>query len=163
MLQNRLTTPLSDAEQQNAMHLLSELSHLPLAVVHSAACMNASPMTAQQYRVQLAEHKEAALEFSDDPSEGELRESGLRDTVAATLSLSMSQVRHVNAVVADYLFLAACVNRRDISLDFMEATLPQTREDAIKVLDQYALVTRRPAESALDVHRLVYCALRERL
>jgi hypothetical protein len=75
----------------------------------------------------------------------------------------MSQVRHVNAVAADYLFLAARVNRKDISLDFMEATLPQTREDAIKVLDQYALVTRRPAESALDVHRLVYCALRERL
>jgi DNA polymerase III delta prime subunit len=49
MLQNRLTTPLSDAEQQNAMHLLSELSHLPLAVVQGAACMNAGPMTAQQY------------------------------------------------------------------------------------------------------------------
>jgi hypothetical protein len=163
MLQNRLTTPLSDAEQQNAMHLLSELSHLPLAVVQAAACMNAGPMTAQQYRAQLAEHKEAALEFSDDPPEGELQESGLRDTVAATLSLSISQVRHVNAVAADYLFLAACVNRKDISLNFMEATSPQTREESIKVLDQYALVTRRPAESALDVPRLVHCALREKL
>jgi tetratricopeptide (TPR) repeat protein len=163
MLQNRLTTPLSDAEQQDAMHLLSELSYLPLAVVQAAACMNASYMTAQQYRAQLAEHKEAALEFSDDPPEGELRGSSLRDTVAATLSLSMSQVHRSNAVAADYLFLAACIDRKDISLDFLEATSPRTREDAIKVLDQYALVTRRPAESALDVHRLVHCALRERL
>jgi tetratricopeptide (TPR) repeat protein len=163
MLRNCLTTPLSDAEQQDAMHLLSELSYLPLAIVQAAACMNASHMTAQQYRAQLAEHKEVALKFSDNRPEGELRESGLRDTIAATLSLSMSQVRHSNAVAADYLFLAACVDWKDISLDFPEATSPRTREDAIKVLNQYALVTRRPTESALDVHRLVHCALRERL
>jgi hypothetical protein len=145
------------------MHLLSELSHLPLAVVQAAACMNASHMTTQQYRAQLAEHKEAALEFSDDPSEGELRESGLKTTVAATLSLSMSQVYQSNAVAANYLFLAACVDQTDISLDLLEAASPQAREDAIKVLDRYALVIRRPAESALDVHRLVHSALRKRL
>jgi hypothetical protein len=137
------------------MHLLSELSYLPLAVVQ-AACMNASHMTAQQYRAKLAEHKEAALEFSDDPPEGELRESGLRDTVAATLSLSMSQVRHSNVVTADYLFLAACVDRTDVSLDLLDTASPQAREDAIKVLDRYSLVIRRPTESALDVHRLVH-------
>jgi hypothetical protein len=50
MLQNRLTTPLSNAEQQQAMHLLSELSFLPLAVAQAAACMNNSSMTVQQYQ-----------------------------------------------------------------------------------------------------------------
>jgi hypothetical protein len=39
----------------------------------------------------------------------------------------------------------------------------QAREDAIRVLDKYALVTRRPADSALDLHRLVHQALRKRL
>ncbi|XPS69094.1 hypothetical protein M3J09_001374 [Ascochyta lentis] len=38
MLQNRLTMPLSNAEQQDAMHLLNNLSCLPLAVVQAAAC-----------------------------------------------------------------------------------------------------------------------------
>jgi hypothetical protein len=89
MLQNRLTTPLPDAEQQEAMHFLEELSYLPLAVVHAAACMNASGMTVQQYQGQLAEHKETALEYSDGLSGGELRESGLRKNVAATLSVSI--------------------------------------------------------------------------
>ncbi|OSS50032.1 hypothetical protein B5807_05248 [Epicoccum nigrum] len=163
MLQNCLTTPLPNAEQQEAMHLLRELSYLPLAVVQAAACINASNMTVQQYRAQLAEHKEAALEYSDDPSKGELRESGLRTTVAATLSLSMSQVRHSNAVAVDYLFLAACVDQKDISLELLEAASPQARKDAIKALDRYALIIRRPAESALDVHRLVHSALRKRL
>jgi hypothetical protein len=47
MLQNCLTTPLSNAEQQEALHLLRELSYLPLAVAQAAACMNASSMTVQ--------------------------------------------------------------------------------------------------------------------
>jgi tetratricopeptide (TPR) repeat protein len=163
MLQNCLTTPLSNTKQQDTMHLLEELSHLPLAVVQAAACMNASGMTVQQYQVQLAEHREAVLKYSDDPSEGELQEFGLRNTIAATLSLSMSQVRQINPVAADCLFLAACVDRKDIPLDLLEAASLQAREDGIKVLDRYALVTRRPAESALDVHRLVHDALQKRL
>jgi hypothetical protein len=163
MLQNRLTTPLSNDEQQEAMHLLEELSYLPLAVVQAAACMNTRGITVQQYQAQLYEHKEAVLKYNDDLSEGEQRESGLRKIVAATLSLSMSQVHHSNAVAADYLFVAACVDRKDISLDLLEATSLRAREDAVKVLDKFALITRRPAESALDLHRLVHQALRKRL
>jgi tetratricopeptide (TPR) repeat protein len=162
-LQNRLTSPLSNAEQQKAVHLLRELSYLPLAVVQTAACINASEMTVQQYQAQLDEYKRAAFVYNDDSSKGELRESGSRDIVAATLSLSMRQVRRSNAVAADYLFLAACIDRKDISLDLLHAASPQARENAVKVLDRYALITRRPAESALDVHRLVHCALRKRL
>jgi tetratricopeptide (TPR) repeat protein len=163
MLQNRLTSPLSNAEQQKAVHLLRQLSYLPLAIVQTAACINASKMTVQQYQAQLDEHKQAAFEYNDELSKGELRESGSRDIVAATLSLSMRQVRRSNAVAVDYLFLAACVDRKDILLDLLDAASPQAREDAVKVLDRYALVTRRPAESALDVHRLVHYALRKRL
>jgi tetratricopeptide (TPR) repeat protein len=163
MLRNRLTRPLPIIEQQEATHLLSNLSYLPLAVVQAAACMNASHMTVQQYRAQLDQHKKAALEYSDDSFEGEQREHSLRNTVAATLSLSMSQVRQSNAVAADYLFIAACVYQTDISLDLLEAASLRAREDAIKVLDRYALITRRPAESALDVHRLVHHALRNRM
>lgn len=144
------------------MHLLRELSYLPLAVAQAAACMNATSMAVQQYQAQLAEHKQAALEYTDDSSKGELRESNLRNTVAATLSLSTSQVRHSNAVAADYLLLAACIDRKDILLDLLAAS-PRARKEAIKVLERYALVTRRPAESALDVHRLVHHALRKRL
>jgi tetratricopeptide (TPR) repeat protein len=162
MLQSRLTTPLLNAGQQEAMHLLRELSYLPLAVAQAAACMNVSSMTVQQYQAQLAEHQQAPLEYSDDPS-NKLQESGPRNTVAATLSLSLSHVRQSSAVAADYLFLAACVDRKDILLDLLEAASPQAREDAINVLDRYALVTRRPAESALDVHRLVHYALQKSL
>jgi hypothetical protein len=74
MLQNCLTTLLLNAEQQDTMHLLEELLHLPLAVVQAAACINASSITVQQYQVQLAKHREVVLKYSNDPSKGKLQE-----------------------------------------------------------------------------------------
>ncbi|KAJ5033272.1 kinesin light chain [Bipolaris maydis] len=140
MLQSRLTTPLSNAEQPAAIRLLRELSHLPLAVSQAAACINASNIT----------HNQAALKHSNDLREGEQGESSLRKAVAATLSLSLEQ-----------LYFSACVDRKDIPLDLLKAASPQARVDAIMILNRYTLVTRRPAESAFDVHRLMQGRLHE--
>jgi hypothetical protein len=163
MLRNRLVRPLSNNEQQEAEYLLRELLYLPLAVAQAAACMNASGMTVQEYRSQLDEHTKLALEYSGTSSEGKLQSSNVKDPVATTLSLSIDQISRDNLFAADYLFFAACVDQKDISLDLLEAASPQASEDAIRLLDKYALVTRRPAESALDLHRLVHQALRKRL
>jgi tetratricopeptide (TPR) repeat protein len=163
MFQNHLMSPLLDAEEHEAKDLLRELSYLPIAIVQAAACMNASSMTVQEYRAQLDEHKRLALGYSSDFSGDNVQSSGVANPVATTLFVSMNQITHSNASAADYLSLAACVDRKDILVDLLEAASPRTREDAIKVLDRYALITRRPAESALDVHRLVHRALRARL
>jgi tetratricopeptide (TPR) repeat protein len=162
MLQNHLMRPLSDAEQHEAKDLLRELSYLPIAVVQAAACINASSMTLQAYRAQLGEHKELALRYIDNPSKDNVLSHDPINPVATTLSIAIDQITRSDVSAAGYLFLAACVDRKDISLDLLEAVSAQTRE-ATKVLDKYALITRRPAESALDVHRLVHRALRERL
>jgi hypothetical protein len=163
MLQVRLSRPLAITEQQEAKHLLRALSYLPLAVMQAAACIKASGMTVQEYRLQLDRHKESGIEHSGDSSESRIQDSGVKDPVAAALFISIDEISRDNAFAADYLFLAACVDRKDISLDLLEAASMQARQDAIRMLDRYALVTRRPAESALDVHRLVHQALRKRL
>lgn len=77
--------------------------------------------------------------------------------------MSINHVWHRNALAVGYLFFAACVEWKDISLDLFELALLRTKEDGVKVLIKYALVTRRPADSALDLHRLVHRFLRERL
>ncbi|EDU43470.1 hypothetical protein PtrSN002B_010564 [Pyrenophora tritici-repentis] len=120
-------------------------------------------MTVQEYRLQLDEHRELAIEYSGDLSKGRIQESGVEDPVPTALFLSIDQISRDHAFAADYLFLAASVDRKAISLDLLEAVSMQAREDAIRMLDKYALVTRRPAESALDLHRLVHQALRKRL
>ena len=68
-----------------------------------------------------------------------------------------------HAVAADYLSLYACEEQRDISLDRLDAALMQMRENSVNVLERYALITRRPAESALSLRRLVYAATRKQL
>ncbi|KAK7177543.1 hypothetical protein PSPO01_16409, partial [Paraphaeosphaeria sporulosa] len=142
MLQNHLATLLSDTGQlREAELLLRELSYLPLAVVQAAACINASGMPVHEYRAQLG-HKKAAFEHSSSSLGSKLYGHGIDDPVVATLFVSMS---HVYALATNYLFFAA------------------VKEYAVKVLEKYALITRRPADSALDLHRLVHRALREDL
>ncbi|KAF5845127.1 hypothetical protein GGP41_001220 [Bipolaris sorokiniana] len=135
MLQVRLERPLANTEQQEAEHVLRELSYLPLAVMQAAACMKAIGMTVQEYRARLDEHKELAIEQGGDSSSGRLQDSGVKDPVAAALFLSIYEISRDNALAADYLFLAACLDRKDISLDLLEAASVQAREDAIRVLD----------------------------
>ncbi|KAI4940161.1 hypothetical protein J4E86_011127 [Alternaria arbusti] len=163
MLQVSLERPITNAEQQEAEHLLRELSYLPLAVMQAAACMKASGMTVQEYRSRLDDYKELTTKHSDDSSRGRLQDTSVKDPVAAALFVSIDQISRNNVFAADCLFLAACVNQKDISLDLLEAASMQAREDAIRVLNTYALVTRRPAESAFDIYRLVHQALRKRL
>ncbi|KAF1967610.1 kinesin light chain [Bimuria novae-zelandiae CBS 107.79] len=161
MLGNYLNTPVSGSEQQEAKLLLQELSYLPLAIVQAAAYINTRNITLRDYRSQLLKQKEEALEHSGELSEGKLQEYGPKGPVTTTLLISMDQIRGSDSLAADYLFLAACVDRKDIPVDLLEASSHREREDAIKVLNSYALVTRRPAESALDLHQLVHGALRQ--
>jgi tetratricopeptide (TPR) repeat protein len=161
MLQNHLARPLSNTEQQEADYLLRELSYLPLAVTQAAACMKTSGMTLQEYRSRLDEHTDVAPANSGNSSKSLPQSSVVRDPVATTLSLSIDQIKVDNSFAADCLFFAACLDRKDISLDLLGAPSPQAREDAVRLLDKYALVTRRPAESALDLHRLVHQAIRK--
>jgi tetratricopeptide (TPR) repeat protein len=161
MLQNHLARPLLNTEQQEADYLLRELSYLPLAVTQAAACMKTSGMTLQEYRSRLDEHTNVAPANSGNSSRCQPQSSDVRDPVATTLSLSIDQIKVDNSFAADCLFFAACLDRKDISLDILGAPSPQAREDAVRLLDKYALVTRRPAESALDLHRLVHQAVRK--
>jgi hypothetical protein len=161
MLDNYLSTPVSQSQQQEAKRLLQELPYLPLAIVQAAAYMNARSTTPKYYRSELDRHKELALEHCSNAPEDPLHSSNVKSPVATTLGLSLDEIRHSNSLAAHYLFLAACVDRKDIPLDLLDASTIRAREDAVKVLSRYALVTRRPAESALDLHRLVHRALHE--
>ncbi|KAH7119535.1 kinesin light chain 3 [Dendryphion nanum] len=160
MLEQYLNTPVSRNEQQQAELLLQELSHLPLAIVHAAAYINTTRITLQNYRTQLAERDQADLNSISDIPENKLQGYDRKSPIAATLHLSIKHICHESPLAAEYLFLAACVNPKDILLGFLGAPSPYEKEEAIRILNCYKLVTRRPAESALDLHRFVHAALR---
>ncbi|CAI6337008.1 unnamed protein product [Periconia digitata] len=161
MLEQYLDTPVLKSEQQHAELLLQELSHLPLAIVQAAAYINIRNITLQDYRMQLSKQHQTDLDSISNALDSKLQEYNRDSSVATTLHLSIEQIRHDSLLAAEYLFLAACVDRKDILLEFLEAPSSREREDAIRIINNYKLITRRPAESALDLHRLVQGALRQ--
>jgi tetratricopeptide (TPR) repeat protein len=160
MFVNCLTMPLSYIEQQEAKYLLQELSHLPLAILQAAAYINTTNITPQIYRSQLLGPIKETVDRNSDVFEDNILKYDTKDPVATTLMISLDHIRGSHDLAAKYVFLAACIDRKDIPLDFLEASTNREREDAIRTLSKYALVTRRPADSSLDLHRLVHRSLR---
>ncbi|KAF2647174.1 HET-domain-containing protein [Lophiostoma macrostomum CBS 122681] len=161
LLENHIQSPLSRSKQQEAQLLLHELSYLPLAIIQAIAYINTRKITIQEYRSLVDRQREAVLKSSSVLPKNGPQEYNTTDPVTTTLLISLDQIRSGSALAADYLFLAACVNWKDIPLDLLPASSAREREEAIKVLSSYGLVTRRPAESSLDLHQLVHRALRE--
>jgi hypothetical protein len=123
--------------------------------------MNSRSIILQNYQSELDQLKKLDLMHSGNAPKGLLQGSNAKSPVAATLGLSLDEIRCSNALAADYLFLAACVDQKDILLDLLDAFSTRAREDAVKVLSRYALITRRPAKSVLNLHGLVHSALRD--
>jgi tetratricopeptide (TPR) repeat protein len=162
MLENYLTNPVLTSEKEERELLLKELSYLPLAIIQAAAYINIGNITLRDYRAQLAKQKKDALELSSSLFEDESQNCVIREPVATTLLISLDQIRRNHSLAADCLFLTACIDRKDIPLNLLgAAALPRERDDAVRILDAYALVTRRPADSALDLHRLIHLAIRQ--
>ncbi|KAF2008718.1 kinesin light chain [Aaosphaeria arxii CBS 175.79] len=163
MLENYLDIPISASEQQQLeqQQLLQELSYLPLAIIQAAAYINTTGVTLQQYQLLLERQNEHTPGHSSKPSEDKEQERTTKNPVATTLFISIDEIQRSNTLAADYLFLTACVAQKDIPLDLLAANQPGERESAVNIISRYALITRRPADSALDVHRLVHRALRE--
>jgi tetratricopeptide (TPR) repeat protein len=165
MLRNHLVrTDMVTSQEMEVQHLLRELSYLPLAIVLAAAYININKVTVDDYRSQLTRRKEKATEASSDLSEGVSPALDAASPVTAALLLSVEQLlgedkQHGWSFAAYCLFLAACVERTDIPLDLFRAASTGGVEEAISILHNYALVTRRPADDAIDLHRLVYNAI----
>ncbi|KAH8723386.1 kinesin light chain 3 [Phaeosphaeriaceae sp. PMI808] len=160
MLENYLEAPLSGSELQEAKPLLQELSYLPIAIIQAAAYINTSNVTLRFYQSLLIKKKEEIFEYSSELSESKPHERVAKGPVDATLLISVDEIQRNSSLAADHLFLAACVNRKDIPLYFLKASSPFKTEDTMKVLSSYALITRRPADSTFDLHQLVHRALR---
>jgi tetratricopeptide (TPR) repeat protein len=150
MLEMCLVYPAN--EQEKADILLKELAYLPLAIVQAAAYVNVNKITLQEYLSLLAEKKEELVEPTN--KEGE-------NVIATTWLISFEQIRRHDTLAADYLLFMACVDRNDVPLALLPAASPCEKGiHAVGTLDAYSFVTKRTAESALDLHRLVHVSTR---
>jgi tetratricopeptide (TPR) repeat protein len=150
MLETCLVNPANGRGKADL--LLKGLAYLPLAIVQAAAYVNANKVTLQEYLSLLAEKMEGLVEPLHQESE---------NVIAATWLISFEQIRRHDTLAADYLLFMACVDRNDVPLALLPAASPHERGiHAVGTLDAYSFVTKRTAEAALDLHRLVHVSTR---
>jgi tetratricopeptide (TPR) repeat protein len=150
MLEKYLTSPVNEPDVADL--LLKELAYLPLAIVQAAAYINTNKITLREYLLLLAQQKKEVVEPISKECE---------NVIASTWLISFEQIRRQDRLTADYLLFMACVDPTDVPLDLLPTTSPREEGiNAIGTLDAYSFVTRRTAESALDLHRLVHLLTR---
>jgi tetratricopeptide (TPR) repeat protein len=150
MLEMCLVDPKN--EQMEVDFLLQGLAYLPLAIVQAAAYVNVNEISLQKYLPLLAEKKKGLVGVPNREFE---------NVIAATWLISFEQILRHDTLAAAYLLFMACVDRNDIPLALLPTA--KTHEQgvhAVRTLDAYSLVTKRTAESALDLHRLVHFSAR---
>jgi tetratricopeptide (TPR) repeat protein len=150
MLEMCLISPTNEPEVADL--LLKELAYLPLAIVQAAAYININKITLRKYLLLLAKQKEEVVEHISKESE---------NVIASTWLISFEQMRRQDTLAADHLLFMACIDPTDIPLALLPTTSPCEKGiDAIATLDAYSFVTKRTAQSALDLHRLVHISTR---
>jgi hypothetical protein len=85
----------------------------------------------------------------------------VKNLVATTWLISFEQIQKRDPLAAEYLSFMACINSKDIPQSLLPAGQSRKKEiAAIGTLDAYSFIIKRPADQAIDPHRLVYLATR---
>jgi tetratricopeptide (TPR) repeat protein len=140
--------------------LVQELAYLPLAIVQAAAYINVNKITLKDYLSLLAEKKEEIVGRISEELDDEWQHRSIGNPIATTWLISFEQIRSRDVLATDFLIFMACIDRKDVPLALLPTAPPREEMDAVGTLDAYSLITKRTAESALDLHRLVHLAIR---
>ena len=141
--------------------MLQELTYHPLAIVLAAAYIKKEQKTLKAYLSLLAEQKEEIIKDLSEEFKDVRQYHGGKYPVATTWLISFKEILRNNALAAQYLSFMACIDQRDIPQSLLPNGQPSEEgEEAIRTLNNYSIIIKRPATLALDVHRLVHLTTR---
>jgi tetratricopeptide (TPR) repeat protein len=141
--------------------LLEELTFLPLAIVQAAAYINENQIVLADYLFLLREQESDIIELLSEDFEDNWRYHNIKNPVATTWLISFEQIRHRDPLAADYLSFMACIEPKNIPQSLLPIGASRKKEiDAIGTLQAYSFISKRVADQALDLHRLVHLATR---
>lgn len=161
LLEKCLVNPKLVNSRQDTSALLSQLTYLPLAIVQAAAYINENETTFADYLSLLAKQEEEVIDLLSEEFEDEGRYRDVKNPVATTWLISFEQIRHRDSLAAEYLSFMACMEPKDIPQSLLPPGPTRKKEmDAIGTLNVYSCINRRPADTVIDLHRLVHLATR---
>jgi tetratricopeptide (TPR) repeat protein len=163
LLQKCLVRPdlVNNDCSKDKTELLAELTYLPLAITQAAAYINENGITLGDYLSLLIDQEERVIELLSEEFEDERRYRNIKNPVATTWLISFEQIRRREPLAANYLSLMSCLDPKDIPQSFLPPGPSRKKEtEAIGALNAYSFIIKRPADKALDLHRLVHLAMR---
>ncbi|KAG9240166.1 kinase subdomain-containing protein, partial [Calycina marina] len=156
LVNQRLVKPLDDTTA-----LLQQLTFLPLAIVQAAAYINGNRIRIADYLSLLNDQEEDVIDLLSEGFEDDGKYHGIKNPVATTWLISFKQIRRRDPLAAEFLSFMACVAPKDVPQSLLPFGRSRKKEvDAMGTLDAYSFISRRPADLALDMHRLVHLAMR---
>ncbi|KAM7210410.1 kinesin light chain [Rhypophila decipiens] len=150
-------------EEQEAKDLLGELSCLPLAITQAAAYIKHKKISIRRYLELLSEQNEKPMKPSDKQCGQQLQYQTTDNPVALTSLISLAQVSRHDTTAANCLFFMACIDRKDVLLQLLPTTPSSPTRTTVDLLSTYAIIIKRPASSAVELHRLVHLTIRKYL
>ncbi|KAJ4366791.1 hypothetical protein N0V83_007316 [Neocucurbitaria cava] len=149
------------AHNHDARELLERLIFLPLAIAQAAAYINRNKLTLSHYLNLMNEQEDDVIELLSEDFEDQGRYQDAKNPIATTWMITFEQIQQTDSLAAEYLSFMACIDPKDVPLSLLPpATSEKAMTDAIGTLSAYSFVTRRVADTALEVHRLVHLATR---
>ncbi|CAN9472976.1 unnamed protein product [Alternaria alternata] len=146
---------------QDAQKLLEQLTFLPLAIVQAAAYVNENGIALSEYLVLLEEQEQDVIDLLSEDFDDDGRYEDVKNPVATTWLVSFEHIRRLDPLAAEYLSFMSCIDPKGIPQSLLPPAQSRKKEtDAIGTLDAYSFVSKRAADEALDVHRLVHLAMR---
>ncbi|KAH7471767.1 hypothetical protein FOMA001_g13759 [Fusarium oxysporum f. sp. matthiolae] len=156
-----LILEMSSTDDEVMNHLLTLLSHLPLAITQAAAYMNENQMPLTEY-LQLFKNTDRDMiellsaEFQDDT-----RYEQSQDPVATTWFISFNQIRKADELASCILMFLAFVEPKAVPQSMLpEGESKQQLIRAIGTLCGYRFLDRRGCSEVFDMHSLVHLATR---
>lgn len=114
-----------------------------------------------QYLSMLKEKEVEIIDVLREEFEDKGRYRNMKNPIATTWLISFEQIRQKDPLAAKHLSFMACIHAKEIPQSLLPPGPSRKREiEAIGTLTAYYFETKRPAELALDLHRLVYLATR---
>ncbi|EXK78276.1 hypothetical protein FOQG_17034 [Fusarium oxysporum f. sp. raphani 54005] len=160
-LKEALIQEISSSDDQVMNHLLTLLTHLPLAITQAAAYLNENQISLTEY-LQLFENTDRdriellSAEFQDDT-----RYEQSQDPVATTWFISFNQIRKNDELASRILMFLAYVEPKAVPQSMLpEGESQQQLTRAIGTLCGYRFLDRRGSSKVFDMHSLVHMATR---
>lgn len=149
------------ANSQDALKLLEQLTFLPIAIVQAAAYINKNTIELSDYVLLLEEQEDDVVELLSKDFEDEGRYEDMKNPVATTWLISFEQIYKLDPLAAECLSFMSCVESKSIPQSLLPLGQCKMKGiEAIGTLKAYSFVSKRVADEALDVHRLVHIAMR---